>query len=219
MKYLFLLITISISPFLLNGQEVSKKKFSWPSMNLRYGIANHFHLNFPSNNIGLEVFPISEASILIERGWVYEANNFDGDLVKARKFNLELRFYPKEYKDKVFIGARFHHRSSTVFSRYTLGFDCPPQSYRNYECVYYKDFTGNIGTDFYAYQLIFGAQVQIYEIFFVEIYTGLGQSIHELDRSSIEGGNFVENRRLYSESSFDSKFYPSIKANLVFYLK
>lgn len=218
-KYLLLLIVVAIFHLNVNGQETIDQSLVWPTMNFRYGVANHFHRNFPSTNIGLEIFPVEQASFVIERGWVYEPHNFDGELIKGRKFNLELRYYPLESDDRVFIGGRFHSRSSTVNSRYTLGYECQPESFRNDECVFYTDFIGNIKTNFYAYQIIFGTQFPVYKVFFLEIYGALGESIHKLDRSSINGGNFVEDRRLYSEGSFSKEFYPSIKVNLIFYLK
>ncbi|MFK7952495.1 MAG: hypothetical protein AB8B73_06585 [Ekhidna sp.] len=203
--------------FWANGQDLNESEKFIKAINFKYGILTHFNANFPSHNMTVEVFPVKTISFVIERGWGYQPPDFDGQLIKSRELNGELRYYPEFTDELIFTGIRYSRRATTVESRYTLGFDCSETDYKN--CVYYRDFEGNINTIFSAFSVIFGAQLKVLHSFHIESYGMIGQSKHAIDRTSIAGGNLVEQRRLYSEDSFKREPLIGARINLIYYIR
>ncbi|NQZ78977.1 MAG: hypothetical protein HRT61_23095 [Ekhidna sp.] len=210
--FLMVLYCLTLSSL---GQETDKVK---KEINLKMGLFNYFNENYPSLNLGAEFFFSKPFSMYAEYGRIYQPRDREEVLQSGSKKNLEFRFFPVNDSDeKLFLGLRLHHRRAVIAGRYTLGYECDPFSFR--QCTYYSNFNGDVQTDFFAYQLIVGSQMKLFDRFYSEAYVGFGESNHRVDRSSVNNGDLVENGRLYDESDFGQNVLFTMRFNLVYYLR
>ena len=159
------------------------------------------HPNYPSNNIGLELYPVpGKLSISGEIGFLAQGDWTQEDFTNSRKYFLELRYYVGRERNRPFAGILWHRRDITTSSNYVIGYDCGAGDSR--DCARYEDFTGNISARLNAWQVTLGTQTLINDWMYLDSYMGIGQGNHRLDRSTINGGKLVERNRFWQEKSF-----------------
>lgn len=137
------------------------------------------------------------------------------ELIHGFKTKHGLRVYLKRHHldaIPIFIDLDFQYASLTVRDRYTLGYGCTGFQ----DCLYFRDFTGNIKTNSYAYQVRFGFQSELFKKVLIEPSFGLGVRRLDLVRSSVEGGQFVELNRFYDEDKFGENDIYTIRLKVIY---
>lgn len=185
---------MGISPILSYGQSDRWHVFHRTSALI--------HPNYPSQNLGLEFFPLpNKLSVTGEIGFIGAGGLSEENFVKSRKYYGELRYYITEGpKRLVFGGFSYQNRIARIEDTYVIGFDCRGINRR--DCERYMEYTGRLSSQLHEFQLILGAKFFVSDWFYCDSFVGLGLGSHELNRSPINEGLLVERGRFWQENSF-----------------
>ncbi|MEM9897279.1 MAG: hypothetical protein AAF789_13000 [Bacteroidota bacterium] len=209
---LLFLIFVSCLFFTLSAQVRPEKA----GVRLRYNVFGLFDPTFPSHDLGIEIAPIRGISILYDHGFIYEVNSPSNEFISGSKSSIEGRInllVDNESSSVFFLGFRYHLRNTIVRGRYVLGYEC--DRFFSTNCVYYRDFTGDVKTEFSGRQLVVGGRFTLFGPVTIETALGVGRSNHELDQESVLGGELVDRDRFYHTSDFQSEAFVSITGAIV----
>lgn len=160
------------------------------------------HPNYPSQNLGVEFFPIPhKLSVTGEIGFIGAGKLSDELFVKSRKYYGELRYYIKEGANHlIFGGFSYQYRNTHIEDTYIIGFNC--FSFDSRDCDRYMEYTGRLSSQLHSFQLILGSKSFISDWFYIDTIIGLGLGSHLLDRDPINDGTLAERGRFWQENSF-----------------